>query len=63
MHGRLVVCYLFYSSPFYVIFFVLCFHSIELDCDMKSIATMFSKRIAYNIGGKLLTADDLNHIM
>jgi hypothetical protein len=43
---------------------VLCMHaSIELECEMKAIASQFAKRIAYNIGGKILTADDLNHIL
>lgn len=40
-----------------------CCHSIELECEMKAIATLYAKRIAYNIGGKILTADDLNHIL
>ena len=43
---------------------VMCMHaSVELDCEMKLIATQYAKRIAYNIGGKILTANDLNHIL
>ena len=58
MHARLV------DTPISSISYpVITCHSIELECEMKAIATLYAKRIAYNIGGKILTADDLNRIL
>ncbi len=37
--------------------------SIELNCELREIATQYTDRIAYNIGGKVLTTAHLASIM
>ncbi len=43
---------------------ILCMHaSIELELEMKDIAATHAQRIAYNIGNRLLTAQQLQSIL
>lgn len=56
-------CVLLFAIKAVLLLNMLYFCSIELNCEMREIATKYTDRIAYNIGGKVLTTTHLASIM